>query len=388
MDDRARDIAAVERIRSATSDKLRAALTNAFVASKEGLIRKLVHKAAAAEKTSAPIEDLYQAGRMALMRALRDWDPDKGALSTHAGWWVKNHVQSAARAEQTITLPRIRLTTEERTRVILALRKNPDVTAESLGVQTGALEQVKRSFGLRFLSVDMFSSDAGDDAAPRARRIERRISESAESDEPEDVADKSAAASRFVDAARSCMSTFAVDAPEIVMLLSRALGLAEKTSPASPHARQPKWIRPCPNCRRLNRPKPHSRNPSLLDRSGPRSQRRPVGQPSWPLMKPAPVSMPSMGSPCLPRPPKPILPSASPSRLAPPSESRLGSPAPPPKLPRPLRPLQLKPANLNPLRSPSGNAWTQCAPSLTPSQVSLMTIAPWSSSTSPTHKAA
>lgn len=39
-----------------------------------------------------PLEDLFQDGMMGLMRALEDYDPKKGSLSTYATWWIKGFI--------------------------------------------------------------------------------------------------------------------------------------------------------------------------------------------------------------------------------------------------------------------------------------------------------
>lgn len=140
-------------------------LLSQFIRSKHGLIRQLTVKAARAERTAEDLDDLFQAGCIGFMKALEKFDLDrKIAISTYAAWWVRHEVQKAARRAPTVSLPRIRLTNEERHRVIEAVRVDPAVTPEALGVKRGQLEQVRHSVGVRFLS----------DATPKGERaIER-----------------------------------------------------------------------------------------------------------------------------------------------------------------------------------------------------------------------
>jgi len=119
---------------------------------RERLIRKLVTKAARQEKSQEPLEDLLQAGAIGMARALEDWDPARGALSTHAAWWIKHHVQLATRTGRPIKLPRIRADQATRDRVLREIRANPELTAEGAGVEPNVFRDLKQSFGLRFLS--------------------------------------------------------------------------------------------------------------------------------------------------------------------------------------------------------------------------------------------
>lgn len=130
-------------------------LFNALFRAKAGLIRKLAMKAARAEKTSEDPDDIVQAGAIGFQKALDGFDPGRGlSISTYAAWWIKHEVQRVARTAPAIALPRIRLTNEERARTIAAVKEDPDVAPESLGIRRPQLEQVKASFGIRYVSDD------------------------------------------------------------------------------------------------------------------------------------------------------------------------------------------------------------------------------------------
>ncbi len=163
----------------AASGSLKTRLLEQIFRSKAGLIRQLTRKAANAENTAADMEDLLQAGRIGFVRALERFDPGREiSIATYAGWWIRHEVQRVARSAPVIALPRIRLTNEERSRVVLALRGDPGVEPESLGVRRAQLEQVRNSIGLRFLST---SADSV------ARAVERRAVVHDDDDEPLDA---------------------------------------------------------------------------------------------------------------------------------------------------------------------------------------------------------
>ena len=163
----------------AASGSLKTRLLEQIFRSKAGLIRQLTRKAANAENTAADMEDLLQAGRIGFVRALERFDPGREiSIATYAGWWIRHEVQRVARSAPVIALPRIRLTNEERSRVVLALRADPGVEPESLGVRRAQLEQVRNSIGLRFLST---SADSV------ARAVERRSVVHDGDDEPLDA---------------------------------------------------------------------------------------------------------------------------------------------------------------------------------------------------------
>lgn len=145
----------------------KALLLTAILKAKHGLIRKLTAKAARIEKTSEDMDDLFQAGCIGYCKAMERFDPGRGlAISTFAAWWVRHEVQRVARGATVVALPRIRLKNEERARAVLALRADPDVAPESIGIRRSQLEQVRNSIGVKFLS---------DGVERGARAVERKF---------------------------------------------------------------------------------------------------------------------------------------------------------------------------------------------------------------------
>jgi len=119
------------------------------------LIRRLVRKAAVAERSTEDIEDLVQAGCMGFVTAIERFDPKRGcAISTYAAHWIRHEVQQATRAARPVKLPRIRMTNDERKAVLERLQANPEATADELGISEGTLAQVKHSIGLKFVSTE------------------------------------------------------------------------------------------------------------------------------------------------------------------------------------------------------------------------------------------
>lgn len=49
--------------------------------------------------------DLIQAGNIGVMRAAETFDPEKGAFSTHAAFWIRSRVNDAVRAKRVIAIP-------------------------------------------------------------------------------------------------------------------------------------------------------------------------------------------------------------------------------------------------------------------------------------------
>ncbi len=136
---------------------------------KQGLIRQLTAKYARTEKTAEHMDDLVQAGCIGFRRALEGFDPARQcAISTYAGWWIRKEVQRVAQAGRVVSLPRIRVTNEERSRAVVALRENPDVAPESIGIKRNHLEQIRHSIGVKFLS---------DDTPRGAAAMERQLRE-------------------------------------------------------------------------------------------------------------------------------------------------------------------------------------------------------------------
>lgn len=149
----AEDTALIVAWKEAPSGRVKAQLLSAFLKAKRGLIRKLTFKAAGCERSTLAEDELLHAGSIGFVRAVKGFDPSFGcAISTHAYSWIRKEVQMATHAEKIISLPRIRLTNAERAMAIAAYQEDPDVDPETIGIPRTQFEQVKASYGLRFVS--------------------------------------------------------------------------------------------------------------------------------------------------------------------------------------------------------------------------------------------
>lgn len=320
--------AALAAIRAEKNETRRNALIGQFVLAKEALIRKLSEKYAGIEKTAASLEDVYQAGRVGMMRALETWDPDAGAISTWAGWKIRREVQDLAHAEQPIKLPQIRGTKADRDRIIQAVHANPDVTAAELGIPEGMLERVKKTTALRYVSVDMFTDR--DEAPARARRIEKRITDAAEVDGVDDELDQHRAARAVLAAIRTCASVAHMAIEDVIAGAARALGCeAPKTTPIQAKPRTKKAPDACPSTPKsptLPRLRPSPLPPPRLLARAPSEAPAALllRRPSAPLLRRAPLRLLSRPLPrrplCSPaqRPCPQQVPCSTPTALCPP----------------------------------------------------------------------
>jgi hypothetical protein len=189
----AEDTAAIVAWKEASSERVRSSLLAALFRAKHGLVRALTFKAARIEKSTVDDDELMQAGFIGFKRALEGFRPELGySIATYAWGWIRHEVQSVTRSEKVIALPRIRLKNDERAMVVAAIQDDPDVDPETLGVHRTQFEQVRSSFGLRFVSdavpsgalalercmhgsVDMFDAEEDLDRRRRLRLVESTL---------------------------------------------------------------------------------------------------------------------------------------------------------------------------------------------------------------------
>ena len=178
----AEDTAAIVAWKEARCERVRRGLLEAIFKAKHGLVRALTFKAARIEKSTVDDDELMQAGWIGFKRALEGFRPELGySIATYAWGWIRHEVQSVTRSEKVIALPRIRLKNDERAMVVAAIQEDPDVDPETLGVHRTQFEQVRSSFGLRFVS----------DAVPSgALALERSMHESVDAFDAEEDLDR------------------------------------------------------------------------------------------------------------------------------------------------------------------------------------------------------
>lgn len=83
-------------------------LLGELVLSQERLVQQQVAKFVTGTRyyVEAMREDLEQAARIGLIRAINGWDPNKGAFSTIAGFWCRHEMQQVVRHATPISRPK------------------------------------------------------------------------------------------------------------------------------------------------------------------------------------------------------------------------------------------------------------------------------------------
>lgn len=86
----------------------RRAMTTRILAENEPLVQRCV--ANAMQKSQYHLEsmreDILQAARVGMMRAIPQWDPERGAWSTCAWWWMRHEIQQVTRHATPISRPK------------------------------------------------------------------------------------------------------------------------------------------------------------------------------------------------------------------------------------------------------------------------------------------
>jgi len=88
-------------------------------------------------------EDLIQGASFGLVKALERWDPDKGAFTTYAAWWIRNEFQATLAMQPQISrpkgsgmAPKVRRQAEA-----IQARTGRPATPEELGVKQRVLDE-------------------------------------------------------------------------------------------------------------------------------------------------------------------------------------------------------------------------------------------------------
>lgn len=88
-------------------------------------------------------EDAVQDGHLGLLRALEDYDPDKGRFSTYATWWIRHFVQRGI--DNTGPLIRIPVHMADRRRTVKKVRAR---IQKERGREKVSVEEVARATGI------------------------------------------------------------------------------------------------------------------------------------------------------------------------------------------------------------------------------------------------
>jgi RNA polymerase sigma factor (sigma-70 family) len=102
------DRATWQEWRDAPKGKKKAAALAKLLADNDNLARYYVagFSRYSAYYTENMQDDLLQAARIGIMRALPAWEPDKGGFSSVAYWWARHEMQQVARHASRISVPK------------------------------------------------------------------------------------------------------------------------------------------------------------------------------------------------------------------------------------------------------------------------------------------
>ena len=96
-----------EKWRDAKTLALKRALCSKLLADNDRLAQYYVASFSkwSAYYTANMQDDLLQAARIGIIRALPAWDPDKGGFSAVGYWWARHEMQLVARHASRISVP-------------------------------------------------------------------------------------------------------------------------------------------------------------------------------------------------------------------------------------------------------------------------------------------
>lgn len=133
-------------------------IAEALVTLNEGLVKQFGMRFGRPQ-TADEKHDVFQAARMGVLRALEDFDPAKGAFSTHAQWHIRDYVQRFSGKPTAVSRPR---SAQMPARVAKAMREfrqryGREPSAEELGVDARRLAEW--SSATHFVELDGPSDD-------------------------------------------------------------------------------------------------------------------------------------------------------------------------------------------------------------------------------------
>lgn len=128
-------------------------VAESVVSLNEGLVKQFGMRFGRPQ-TAEEKEDVFQAARMGILRALTDFDPTKGAFSTHAQWHIRDYVQRWTGKTVAVTRPRSASMPGHVAKAAREFRQKHgrEPTAEDLGVDPARL--VEWSSATHFVELD------------------------------------------------------------------------------------------------------------------------------------------------------------------------------------------------------------------------------------------
>lgn len=170
-----------DQYRAATGAE-RKRLLDDLVASQEPLAQDLMAKFVAGTRyyIEEMREDLIQAARIGIIRAIEKWDPERGAFSTVAGFWCRHEMQQVTRDATPISLPHRAHLPKKKQDALAAFtaQKGRAPTAEErqeLGIADSDLARAQKA-AVTFASVDALEQEpaVGGDEEPIEDTIDRQ----------------------------------------------------------------------------------------------------------------------------------------------------------------------------------------------------------------------
>ncbi len=128
-------------------------LAEAIVRENEGLAKKFGFRYAKPQ-TEAERDDVWQAARMGVLRAAKDFDPAKGTFSTHAAWHIRDYVQRYAGKTSAVVRPKSAKmpASVAKAMAMYRLKNGHEPSASELGITQEQLDEW--SSATHFVEVD------------------------------------------------------------------------------------------------------------------------------------------------------------------------------------------------------------------------------------------
>ncbi len=135
----------------------------------DGLAQQQVAKFVAGTRyyVGAMREDILQAARIGILRAIDKWNPAKGAFSTIAGYWCRHEMQEVLQHASPITHPRkadLPRRTQEAADAFYA-RHGREPDPQEIGVTPAAADRAQAA-SMRFIHLNLYEFPSDEEDSP------------------------------------------------------------------------------------------------------------------------------------------------------------------------------------------------------------------------------